>query len=368
MEQPARGDAVSVWVGPRRFPGHALVLLTLACGSGGGDEAEVEHLVPVSVQEVREDSIVETIEVVGRLAPPPGGEATLTAPAEGVVRNIVVQVGQSVRRGQPLLSVDAPDLQAQARGARAQATAASQNAERQRELLQAGVSSRKQVEEANAAAAAAAADADAAERLLARTSVSAPISGAVQAIHVNPGEQVSAGDPLIQVVNAQTLTFVAVVPAPVLARLRTGMPATVSIEGASETAVGMVQGISPAVDTVSNAGTVVISLPRFPPAFRAGSGATARVILGVHRHALIVPDSAVVVLGATPTVFVVQPDSTVKALAVVLKVRSGTMIEVVGDVKAGDRVVTTGAYGLSDGMHVLPGGSMPGATEADSAP
>jgi membrane fusion protein (multidrug efflux system) len=345
---------------------YAPLLFAAACHSKSVDDPEVQHRVPVSIQEVRQDSIVETLDVVGRLTPPPGGEATLTAPADGVVRNIAVQVGKQVSRGQHLLTVDAPDLQAQARSARAQAIAAKQNADRQHELFQAGVSSRKQVEEADAAATAAEADADAAESLLARTNVTAPIAGAVQAIMVNAGERVASGAPVIEVVNGRVLTIVATVPAPVLARLRVGMPATISIEGAPDTVEGSVQGISPAVDTVSNAGTVVISLRRFPPTFRPGAGATARVVTSVHRNALTVPDSAVVVLGSTPTVFVVQPDTTVKARPVEIKVRSAGMVEVTGDLKAGDRVVTTGAYGLSDGMHVVLGGAAAPGSVSDS--
>ena len=151
--------------------------------------------------------------------------------------------------------------------------------------------------------------------------------------------------------------IVATVPASVLARLRSGMPAMVSVEGAPDTVPGVVQGISPAVDSITNAGVVVIRLQRFPASFRPGAGATARVVTAVHPNALIVSDSAVVILGATPTVFVIQPDSTVKAIPVEVTVRSGGLVEVKGDLKPGDRIVTTGAYGLSNGMHVIPGGA-----------
>lgn len=357
MEQPAGSDPMRILSAAKDLFRFAPLLLGAACHSGGGDDPEVVHRVPVATREVRQDSMVETLDLVGRLTPPPGGEATLTAPADGVIRNIAVQVGQQVGRGQHLLTVDAPDLQAQARSARAQATAAKQNSDRQHELFQAGVSSRKQVEEADAAATAAEADADAAESLLARTNVTAPIAGAVQTIMVNAGERVASGAPVIQVVNGKVLTIVATVPAPVLARLRTGMPATISVEGSADTVQGSVQGISPAVDTITNSGTVVITLRRLLPGFRPGAGATARVIVAVHPQALIVADSSVVVLGATPTVFVVQPDSTVKALPVVVRLRSAGLAEVTGDLKPGDRVVTTGAYGLSDGMHVIPDGA-----------
>lgn len=331
------------------------VLVILACGgSSGGDEAAVEHRVPVTIEAVEAGSLDLTVDVVGRLAPPPGGEATLTAPANGVVRNIRVQVGQAVGRGQALLSVDVPDLQAQARSQRAQAVAAEREAERQRELLAEGVTSRKQLEEATAAATAAAAAADAAELLLERTTISAPIAGSVQRILVNTGEQVQTGAPLIQVVNGGTLTLVATVAAPTLARLRTGMAAWVRVEGVADSVEGSVQGVSPGVDTTTNAGTVVIRIRHQPPSFRPGAGASGRVAVGALKGVLLVPDSALVVLGATNTIFVVQPDSTVKAVPVQVQARGGGKVAIAGEVQRSDRVVTTGAYGLSDGMHVVP--------------
>jgi RND family efflux transporter MFP subunit len=344
--------------------GMGLVLLIAACGSGGDEEAEVQHRVPVSIQEVKEDSIAEIVELVGRLTPPPGGEASMTAPTDGVVRSILVQVGQPVARGTLLLTVDAPDLAAAARSQRAQAVAAQQELERQRELLGAGVASQKQLEEATAAATAAQAAASAAEELQARTMIVSPIAGSVQQISVNTGERVSSGASLVQVVNGRTLTIVATVPAPVLARLRTGMVASIVAEGAADTVPGEVQGVSPGVDTVTNAGTVVIRIPSQPSSFRAGAGATARVVTTMRRNVLVVPDSALVVLGAITNVFVLQPDTTVKAIPVEVGARSPGRVQISGAVKPGDRVVTTGAYGLSDGMHVVPEGSTPAVRDS----
>ena len=339
--------------------GMGLVLLVTGCGSGGADELEVQHRVPVSTQEVTADSIAEIVDLVGRLTPPPGGEASLTAPTDGVVRSILVQVGQPVARGKLLLTVDAPDLEAAARSQRAQAVAAQQALERQRELVRAGVASQKQLEEATAAATAALAAATAAEELQRGTNIVSPIAGSVQQISVNTGERVQSGASLVQVVNGKTLTIVATVPAPILARLRIGMLATIIVEGISDTVSGAVQGVSPGVDTTTNAGTVVIRIPSQPSSFRAGAGATARVVTDMRRNVLVVPDSALVVLGATPNVFVLQPDTTVKAILVEVGARSPGRVQIIGAVKPGDRVVTTGAYGLSDGMHVVPDSTPP---------
>jgi len=54
------------------------------------------------------------------------------------------------------------------------------------------------------------------------------------------------------------------------------------------------------------------------------------------------------------SVFVVGADSVAHAHHVTVGVRQKGRAEVTGDIQAGDRVATTGAYGLSDGMRVVP--------------
>jgi multidrug efflux system membrane fusion protein len=88
------------------------------------------------------------------------------------------------------------------------------------------------------------------------------------------------------------------------------------------------------------------------------------VRLGVHPDALVVPDSAIVFAGDSSVVFVVGPDSIAHQRTVVRGVRDNTRIEVQGNLNPGDQVVTTGAFGLQDGMHVVPlRGSAPRGAE-----
>jgi multidrug efflux pump subunit AcrA (membrane-fusion protein) len=60
-------------------------------------------------------------------------------------------------------------------------------------------------------------------------------------------------------------------------------------------------------------------------------------------------------------VFVVGPDSVARGHSVVRGLRADGRTEIRGDVRAGDRVVTTGAFGLEDGMHVVPAAPAPAA-------
>lgn len=364
MEQPDRGggmrlqreDRISALGIPllARLVTSGLVLFICGCGKSEGDPAATPTRVPVETAVVELGDIAETVSLVGRLTPPPGGSVILTAPADAVVRGVHVQVGQPVSKGQLLIDLDAPDLQKEARSLRAEAQRANQELKRQEDLLAAGITAKRQVEEATTTATGANAAADAAEQLLARTRVTAPIAGALQSLGVNAGERVAAGDSLLEIVNARNLDLIATAPAPSLARLRVGQGATVQPEGSPSTAAGIIRGISPAIDTTTNSGTVVIRLNQFDPSFRPGAGGTATVTLSVHHGALLVPDSALIASGTETTVFLVRSDSTVKAVPVTVGVRSKGRVEVTGEIKAGDIVVTTGSYGLADSMRVAP--------------
>ena len=332
-----------------------VVLSLLACRSGSPDPGAATTAVAVGIGVVTRDTITETMELVGRLTPIPGASAQLVAPTDAVVRAVPVQVGQRVRAGTLLVGLDAPELVTQARSLRAAADAAESDAARQRELFQQGITARRQLEEREATATSSRSAAEAAERLLARTRVTSPLAGAIQRVLVQPGERVSAGQPLVEVVNGSSLDLVVSAPPTDLARLAVGQRAMITGDGAGPPQVGRVHAIAPGVDSLTGAGTVVIRLPAAGQALRPGGAATARVALPVVHDALLVPDSALVLVAGTMTVFVVGTDSLAHARAVEVGARSGGRAVIHGQLRPGDRVATTGAYGLVDGMHVVPG-------------
>jgi len=144
------------------------------------------------------------------------------------------------------------------------------------------------------------------------------------------------------------------VPANRLARLRSGMPVSVVQEGDTATHPARIAAVAPGVDSLSNAGEVVIRVPNLDGRLLAGAGATARILLGVESQALVVPDSALILVGDSSAVFVIGPDSIVHQRVVTPGVRQRGRVAVQGSLEPGDRVVTSGAFGLQDGMRVSP--------------
>jgi membrane fusion protein, multidrug efflux system len=328
----------------------------VACGAGGehAEEHAAPARVPVAFGVVSRDSLSETLDLTGRLEPRPGGGALLAAPAAGVVRSVRRQVGERVTRGTVVVELEVPELEADAAQKAAAAAQAEREAARQQQLLSDGITSARQAEEAAASARQATAAAAAARHLLARTQVTSPVAGRVQEVMVQPGERVDAGGPLAQVLAPDTVDLAVPVPASELARLRTGLPVDVVQEGDTSSVRGYIAALAPGVDTLTNAGEAVIRVPNPAARLHPGAAATARIHLGVRRDVLVVPDSALVLAGDSTVVFVVGPDSLAHARTVTHGIRADGRTEIRGDVHSGDRVVTTGAFGLEEGMHVVP--------------
>jgi len=97
------------------------------------------------------------------------------------------------------------------------------------------------------------------------------------------------------------------------------------------------------------------------PGHRLTDGMFARVQLVTAQHAgaLLAPRAAVLVEtaadGATSSVLRLDKDGTVHKVEVQTGLVEDDTIEILSGLKAGDRVVTTGAYGLADGAKVTVG-------------
>ncbi len=70
------------------------------------------------------------------------------------------------------------------------------------------------------------------------------------------------------------------------------------------------------------------------------------------KEVLAVPRDALVLRRDGTSVFKVTEDATVKEVKVIVGMGAGDLIEVFGDLVAGDDVVIRGAEGLSDGMAI----------------
>lgn len=329
------------------------LLLSLAACAPAPATPDATIGLAVEVQPARRDSITEVIALTGRLMPVPGGSATLSAPVDAMVQAIAIRVGQQVRAGEQLIRLDAPELVMAAERMQAQALADSLDLARQRHLFEEGVAARRVLDERMAAATGSRADASTALRLLQRAELQSPIAGVVQRIAVQPGERVSAGQSLVEVVSGAALDFHAAVPVALLVRLRTGQSVAFAGDSGTPPVNGRIIGIAPAVDSITGLGEVVVHIPRAGQML-AGAGVTGALQLRQLRDVFVVPESALVPADGRMQLYVVQRDSIARARPVQVLLRNSGRAAISGDLAPGDLIVVSGSYGLSDSMAVTP--------------
>jgi len=179
------------------------LLLTLsACGFGGGGEDELD---PALILDVAQGDLRDEVSESGKIAP--AFDVDIKAKVSGEVAQVLVQEGQAVRQGDPLLSLVDTEYQravSLARVALQESQLRLENAEsEERRNFQAlqvrGIAeieyamARQQVELARVGVRRARLNLQAAEEQLGWTQIASPIDGMVIARNIEPGEVVTAG-------------------------------------------------------------------------------------------------------------------------------------------------------------------------------
>jgi len=282
-------------------------------------------------------------------------EAVIGAELTGLrITEVLVNVGDAVRKGQPLAKVAvetvAADL-AQARASVAEAEAAlaeaKANAERSKRLQTEGFISPQATiqvitaeQTAGARLAAARARAQAEEVKMAQTRIVAPDDGVISARTATVGSLTQPGQELFKLIRGGRLEWRAEVTGNELARLAPGMKATLTTANGA-TLSGTVRAVAPAVDLTTRNGLVYVDLPAGSGA-RAGTFARGSFELG-RGEALTLPQSAVLLRDGFAYVFLVNADNKAVQNKVEVGRRIGDRIEIVSGLPPSARVVDAAA-------------------------
>ncbi len=274
-----------------------------------------------------------------------------------MVTAVHVQMGDEVRAGQPLVSIDpsaAEGQVAQARGALAQAEAALTLARRNHERFSALAATqsaselevdlaRMQFEQAQGAVEQARGAVAAAQSVARESRVVAPFSGRVAARLVEVGDLAALGRPLAMIESREGRRLVVGVPETVAqaAALKPGDPLAVSLD--AQPALGEITGrvaeVSPGPDPVTHTYTVKIDLP-LAPGTAVAAGAAGRAYLPVgRREAVLVPREALVESGGLTLVVVRDADGRAQSRVVTLgDTAADGRVEILSGLSGGETV------------------------------
>ncbi|MES5814369.1 efflux RND transporter periplasmic adaptor subunit [Pseudoxanthomonas sp. Soil82] len=349
----------------------AFVLATTltACkkGEGGPGEAQAKEpeveAIPVEVVKAANRPIAASY--TGTAALEPLAESQVVAKTSGVALAVLVQEGQQVKAGQPLVRLDPDRARLAVAQAQAQMGKLENNYRRAQQLVAQQLISAGEVDQMRYDLENARAQYNMATLELSYTTVTAPIAGVVASRSIKPGNFVQINTPIFRIVDDSRLEATLNVPERELATMKAGQPVHMQVDALpGRTFEGVVDRVAPVVDAGS--GTFrVISAFNGGDALQPGMFGRIRIDYDQRPKALVVPRVALLDDGE-PALFVIREG---KAARVPVKVGyvDGEWIEVREGLKPGDQVVTAGKVALREGSAVqVIGAEAPAKAVADA--
>jgi RND family efflux transporter MFP subunit len=290
-------------------------------------------------------------------------EAIIGTEANGLrLTQVLVNVGDLVKKGQLLATFSAESIEAELNQAKAslmeaeaQGKEAINNAERARTLQNTGAMSNQQIDQYTTASDVAKARIEVAKANVAtqnirlkNTNIYSPDSGVISSRTATVGAVMGAGSELFKLIRQSRLEWRAEVVSSDLIRIKTGMQANIlAADGSSYK--GKVRIISPTVDMLSRNTLIYVDLPASSSA-KAGMFAKGEFVLG-QSSTLAVPQQVLVLRDGFTYVFTVKNENGNK-VAKQMKVKTGrhvgNLVEIVSGIEPNQQLVATGGAFLSD--------------------
>ncbi len=316
--------------------------------------------------------VVPGVTAVADVVTAPGSIAARRDAAVGVqgeggrVTAVLVEAGQSVARGQVLVRIDnavqlqqSIQLAASVRQAEADARLAQANLARAEALVAKGFISKADIDQRTATRDSALARVAVARAQLAennarieRLNVRAPAAGLVLARNVETGQVVSPAAVLFRIAEGGVLEMRAQVAEQDLARLKPGMPASVTPVGSTTEYRGKVWLLDPVIDASSRQGIARIAL-NYEPGLRVGAFAKATVASGEAMRPVL-PQSAVLADDKGNYVLVIGAENRVERRAITTGTIGDQGVSIASGLNGTERVVLSAGAFLRPGEKIAP--------------
>ena len=311
----------------------------------------------------------KTIEATGVVDFDNDQATSVLAPFSGPVSQLLVSLGEQVKKGDPLAAIDSPDFAAAVSAYRKTLATAKTNrrlADLDNDLAQHNGIAQREAAQAETDAVNAEADRDAALQGLVSLNVSAetvkdiqegrpisrpeamiraPIAGTVVEKLITPGELLAAGTtPCFTVANLSRVWVMARIFGSDLASVSLGDSAEVATGIDSNKLTGKVDNISALLDPDTR--SVVVRVVVENPGDFLKKQMYVRVLIQARREStgLLVPVSSILRDDENlPFVYLVQPDGSLTRRHVTLGYRAGDQYDIADSVESGDQIVVDGS-------------------------
>ena len=372
-------------------------------GRGGGNPVPT-GTVSVETTKPQRIAVDRSVDLSGTLISP--DQARVSSEVAGKVMDVLVEIGQEVNDGQPLVKLDTTELNlaleraesalrqteaqlgvsssqpdripsdediASVRTAAANRDDARAQLERAQELLSKGLMSKADMDTAqtrvkvteaayqsareNVASLKASlqdrrASWDLAKKKFADAIVRAPLAGAISERTVQRGEYIRENTQIATIVRMNPLKFRTAVQEKYANMIHQNQPVQFSVEAfPDQTFTGKIAFISPAVDQASRTFAAEVLVDNPARKLKPGFFAQGHVNIGRDQDVIAVPEETISSLAGVSSVFVVK-DNVVRQQTVELGLKAGKLVEVLSGLKGDEIIAASNLNQLVTGVRI----------------
>ena len=266
----------------------------------------------------------------------------------GIVATFRAEEGDNLRKGDPLLQLDAEEYRLREAKAQTEYRSVQSEFKRVQAQFDKELLSKEEYDKANLSLEQAKLNWQEAKLNLDRTIVRAPINGVVSLRNVGQGDRVTPSTHLYSMVNLENIIATVHVPEKELSSIKINQLTYLTSDYLKdEKFEGYVKRISPVVNPETGTFKVTIGLDGEHKGIRPGMFVNAFIVTMTNNDALLLDKDAIVYDSDKRFVFVVKDSLALKVL-VEIGFEDASTVEILKGVKDLDKVIIVGQNGLKD--------------------
>lgn len=308
---------------------------------------------PVEVAEVKEQRVADKFEAVGTIEAIE--EITVVSEINAAVVSLPFEEGSKIKRGDLIAQLDDSQLAAEVNRTEALYTQSQATYNRVKSIVEQKAGTPQDLDDALASLKVAEANLKLAKARLDKTHIVAPFDGIVGSRRVSVGSFLRTGDAITELANLNEIRVSFSAPERFLSQLKKGAEVIVSSPVyPGHEVTGKIIAIEPVIDPETRSARIVARVQNPGQKFRPGMSANVSAILSERPRALTIPNEAIFANGNQSFVFAVNPDSTVKRVAITTGLQLADVAEVLQGLEKGMLVIQAGHQKLFEGAKVMP--------------
>lgn len=334
-----------------RMSGAGTAPLSSPADKKAGGQAPGASAVTVEVAQAIGMKLQDEINAAGAIQ---SNQSVMLRPeVAGRITQLNFSDGQTVKKGQVLVTLDSAVNQAEVQQARAELSIAKANFKRNAELAQQKFIAERAKEESAVNVQVLEAKLALAQARLSKFEIKAPFAGVVGIRNVSVGDYVKDGADLVNLEDISSVKVDFRIPEKFIDRVQHGQAIEVVVDALPRRQFhARVDAIDPQIDNAGRSALLRGRVANPEIKLKPGMFARVRLILDERENAIVVPEESIVPVGNKTTVWKII-DAKAHRTEVKTGLRRDAKVEIVDGLQIGDTVVTAGQMRLNkDGTPV----------------